>query len=66
MNPVTSSRINTLLEAIKKSPNKRPCWYARHLGLPNKTVMRLLPVMEEKGILLYEDNGKINVWQISP
>lgn len=36
---------------------------AAHLGVPRSTIARDLPVLEERGIFLQEDNGKLSLFR---
>ncbi len=48
-------RLNMIRDAIIRNPGKRPAQLARALGVDNKTVMRALAQLEDRGDLLAED-----------
>lgn len=48
-------RLNDIRDIIIDNPGKRPGWLARRLGFDNKTVMRALTQLEDRGDLLIED-----------
>lgn len=53
--------LNRLRDAIIEHPEQRAGWLASLLGRDNKSVMRDLPKLEERGDLLTEDdNGRIS------
>lgn len=55
------NKLNQLREAIKDHPEQKAGWLARFLGRDNKSVLRDLPILEERGDLLMEDeNGRIS------
>ncbi len=47
--------LNDIRDIIIDNPGKRPGWLARRLGFDNKTVMRALTQLEDRGDLLIED-----------
>ncbi len=52
--------LDQLRDAIIENPTERAGWFARTLGRNNKSVMRDLPKLEERGDMLMEDdNGRI-------
>lgn len=54
-------KLDQLKSAIKSDPGQRAGHYARQLGRDNKSVMRALPQLEERGDLLAEDdNGRLS------
>ncbi|HNS39115.1 MAG: hypothetical protein LC131_15765 [Anaerolineae bacterium] len=55
-------RLDLIRDAIIKNPGRRPGWVARHLGVDNKTVMRALVQLEDRGDLLVEDDGGRLSW----
>ena len=55
------TNLDQLRDAIKAYPEHKPGWFARLLGRDNKSIMRALPQIEERGDLLMEDdNGRIS------
>jgi len=48
-------RLDQIRDAIIDNPGRRPGWVARRLGFDNKTVMRALTQLEDRGELLIED-----------
>ena len=55
-------RLDEIAQAIATYPNRKPGWIARLLGWDNKTVMRALPQLEDRGVLLVEDEfGRISM-----
>lgn len=53
--------LDELRDAIIEYPEQRAGWLARLLGRDNKSVMRELPQLEERGDLLMEDDdGRIS------
>jgi hypothetical protein len=51
-----AERLDAIRDAIIDNPGKRPGWLARRLGYDNKTVMRALTQLEDRGDLLEEDD----------
>ncbi|MGA9347996.1 MAG: helix-turn-helix domain-containing protein [Anaerolineae bacterium] len=53
----TSNRqLEMIAQAVQNNPDKRAGFIARKLGLHRSSVMRVLPALEEAGILLAEDD----------
>ena len=53
--------LDNLRDAIIENPEQRAGWVARLLDRDNKSVMRDLPKLEERGDMLIEDdNGRIS------
>ncbi len=53
--------LDQLRDAIIENPEQRAGWFARLLGRDNKSVMRELPQLENRGDMLSEDeNGRIS------
>ena len=50
-----AERLDQIRDAIIHNPGRRPGWVARRLGFDNKTVMRALTQLEDRGELLIED-----------
>jgi DNA-binding IclR family transcriptional regulator len=56
-------RLERLVRAIADHPGQRPGFLARRLGLDRSTVMRDLPALEERGVLLAEDDrGRLSLF----
>jgi hypothetical protein len=54
-------RLLTIARAIRENPGRKPGWIARRLGIDNKTFMRALPLLEDRGVLLAEDeHGRVS------
>ncbi len=51
------SDFEEMFELIQQHPGVRPAELARMLGVSRSTVLRRLPIMEEAGFLLYEDQS---------
>jgi len=54
-------RLQEIYRKIEEHPGKRPGYLARLLGLQRSEVARALPALEEKGLLLSEDE-KGGLW----
>ena len=55
--------LEQLEQAIANYPDERPGFFARLLGLDRSTVMRDLPALEERGVLLAEDDrGRLSLF----
>ena len=54
-------RVERIYEIIEKHPGRRPGFLARLLGLDRSSVTRSLPILEEQGYLLSEDE-KRGLW----
>lgn len=53
--------LDELRDTIIEHPEQRAGWFARLLGRGNKSVMRELPQLEDRGDMLMEDdNGRIS------
>jgi DNA-binding IclR family transcriptional regulator len=48
-------RLKDIYKKVEEHPGKRPGFIARLLGLNRSEVMRSLPTLENKGLLLSED-----------
>jgi DNA-binding IclR family transcriptional regulator len=58
-----AGRLEQLEQAITDYPDQRPGFLARRLGLDRSTVMRDLPALEERGVLLAEDDrGRLSLF----
>lgn len=56
-----TQRLEIIAQAIEQNPGRRPGWFARLLGLDNKSIMRALPQLEDNGYLLAEDEqGRVS------
>lgn len=54
-------KLDELLEAIQTNPEQKPSWFATLLNRDNKSIMRDLPQLEDRGDMLMEDgNGQIS------
>lgn len=51
-----SKRIQEIGQYIDQHPGSKPFDIAKGLDLPPSTITRYLPVLEDQGILLSEDN----------
>ncbi len=59
---VDEKRLDNIVEAIQTYPARRPGWLARRLGVDNKTMMRALTQLEDRGVLLDEDeHGRVSL-----
>ena len=50
-----TERLDKIRDAIIDNPGQRPGWVARRLGFDNKTIMRALTQLEDRGEMLIED-----------
>lgn len=50
-----TERLDKIRDAIIDNPGQRPGWVARQLGFDNKTIMRALTQLEDRGEMLIED-----------
>ena len=54
-------KLDQLCDAIIENPEQRAGWFARLLGRDNKSVIRDLPQLEDRGDMLMEDDyGRIS------
>ena len=53
----SKERLEELYGSVEKHPGKRPGFFARLLGRPRSSITRTLPVLEEQGFLLSEDDN---------
>ena len=51
-----ADRLAEIYGAVEEHPGERPGFVARLLGLPRSSITRALPMMEEEGYLLSEDD----------
>lgn len=49
-------RLESIYQSVKEHPGAKPGFLARLLGLERSEVTRALPALEEKGLLMYEDD----------
>ncbi len=49
-------RLENIYNKVEQNPGKKPGFIARLLGLERSEVTRSLPALNEKGLLLYEDD----------
>ncbi len=54
-------KVEQIYNKIQESPGQKPGMIARNLGLNRSEVTRSLPVLEEKGLLISEDE-KGGLW----
>lgn len=50
-------RLDEICALIQQYPDQKAGWIARQLGYDNKTVIRALSQLEDRGDLLQEDGG---------
>ncbi|GAB4575787.1 MAG: hypothetical protein Kow0077_29000 [Anaerolineae bacterium] len=55
-------RLEQVAQIIRNHPGLRPAQVARLLGLSREAVNRTLASLEQAGVLLYEDNGRLWVY----
>ena len=53
--PPRSERLNAIYRTIQQNPGQVPASVARQLNLNRSEVTRALPALEERGLLLSED-----------
>lgn len=53
-------RLERYVELLNQHPELSQAELARLLGVPRSTVMRDLPELEDQGIYLQEDEGKLS------
>ena len=56
-----NEQLENIYDSIEDNPGERPGFFARLLNIPRSSVTRSLPVMEEEGYLLSEDE-KGGLW----
>lgn len=49
-------RLERIYQSVEEHPGAKPGFLARLLGLERSEVTRALPALEEKGLLMYEDD----------
>ena len=55
--PANYQRVEQIYRKIEEHPGKRPGFIARLLGLNRSEVTRALPSLQDKGLLISEDEG---------
>lgn len=58
-------RMEQVAQTIRNHPGLRPAQIARLLGLSREAVNRTLASLEQVGVPLYEDNGRLWYYEIS-
>jgi len=53
---IEEKKLEEIYEKVEENPGKKPGFIARLLGLNRSEVTRSLPALEEKGLLVYEDD----------
>jgi len=59
--PANHDRAEQIYRQIEEHPGKRAGFFARLLGLNRSEVTRILPALQEKGLLVSEDD-KGGLW----
>ena len=59
--PANQDRAEQVYRKIEEHPGKRAGFFARLLGLNRSEVTRILPALQEKGLLVSEDD-KGGLW----
>ena len=59
--PANQDRAEQIYRNIEEHPGKRPGFFARLLGLNRSEVTRILPTLQDKGLLISEDD-KGGLW----
>ncbi len=54
-------RLETIYNKVEQNPGEKPGFIARLLGLERSEVTRSLPALNDRGLLLYEDD-KGGLW----
>lgn len=54
-------RLENIYNKVEQNPGEKPGFIARLLGLERSEVTRSLPALNDKGLLLYEDD-KGGLW----
>lgn len=52
---IDDEKLEAIYNTVLENPGKKAGYIARLLGLHNSDVTRSLPALEEKGLLIYED-----------
>lgn len=55
-------RLDEIITCIQNNPEKKAGWIARMLGSDNKTLIRALPQLEDRGDLIFEDEKGRLTW----
>lgn len=53
---IEEKKLEEIYEKVEENPGKKAGFIARLLGLNRSEVTRSLPALEEKGLLVYEDD----------
>lgn len=53
---VEQAKLEKIYEKVEENPGKKAGFIAKLLGLQRSEVTRSLPALEDKGLLIYEDN----------
>lgn len=53
---VEQAKLEKIYEKVEEHPGKKAGFIAKLLGLQRSEVTRSLPALEDKGLLIYEDN----------
>jgi Mn-dependent DtxR family transcriptional regulator len=61
MRHADKERLEDIWQEIEQEPGIRPGRVAEKLGIPRSSVTRALPALDDKGLLLYEDQ-KGGLW----
>ena len=56
---IDKQRMEQVIQLIRQQPGLRAGQYARLLGIHREVVNRMLASLEQQGVLLYEDNGRL-------
>jgi len=59
--PANHDRAEEIYRKIEEHPGERPGFFARLLGLNRSEVTRILPALQDKGLLISEDD-KGGLW----
>jgi len=52
---IDPKKLKEIYNQVQQNPGKKPGFIARLLGLNRSEVTRSLPALEDKGLLIYED-----------
>ncbi len=52
---IDEKKLKAIYNKVEENPGKKAGFIARLLGLANSEITRSLPSLEEKGLLVYED-----------
>jgi Mn-dependent DtxR family transcriptional regulator len=66
MRRAKQKRLQAIYRAVQQDPGIRAGRVARMLNIPRSSVTRVLPLLEERGLLLSEDaHGRLRVFRRS-